>query len=216
MCGSCSFNLTVKSAATQAPAVSVYVEEILKIGYKYKMPSMSKILKFRIWDNQTKHFIQNTASLHCESNWSIDAFSGGIINFVRSIDGDYGSEVYTADFNPNYYADGLDVVKENRYILSQCTGLKDRHGKEVHEGDLISFNYQSGTDDSQNSVEAPSSLQKSQIGKIFIGRVVRDSRTTNLTLEVLEPCGITHYPLVYAGGENAEIIGNVFEKSFLH
>lgn len=183
------------------------------MGYKYKVSSTPKILKFRIWDNQAKRFIQNTASLHCESNWSIDAFSGELINFVRSIDGDYGSEVYTADFNPNYYADGLDVVKESRYILSQCTGIKDRRGNEVHEGDLISFNNQSGIEDSQGLGETSSSLQKSQIGKIFVGRVVRDSQTTNLTLEVVEPCGIAHYPLAYAGGENAEIIGNVFEKS---
>lgn len=173
---------------------------------------MGKTTKFRIWDKQAQRFIHNDGSLHCESNWSIDAFSGEIVNFVRAIDGDHGSDTYTADFNPNYYADGLDVVKENRYILSQNTGLEDKHANGVYEGDLISFTYHIGDSAWQDMDKEEAEYQKSQIGKNFVGRIVKDYLTTNLTLEVIEPCGIAHYPLAYAGGEKAEIIGNVFEK----
>jgi hypothetical protein len=172
---------------------------------------MEKTTKFRIWDKQNKCFVHNDNSLHCESNWSVDAFTGNIVNFVRAIDGDYGSEVYTADFNPDYYADGLDIVKENRYVLCKYTGLKDKKENEVYEGDLIGFTYHVGDHAWQDMDKEEADHQKSQIGEHFVGRITKDSLTTNLVLEVIEPCGLTYYPLAYAGGERAEIIGNMFE-----
>lgn len=165
---------------------------------------MSNPIKFRIWDRQAKRFAQNDGSLHCQSNWSIDAFSGEIFDFVRAIDGDYGSEVYTRDANPNFYAQGIDIIKDSRFVLSQFTGLRDCKEVEVFEGDIIQFKARPSKIDEKDNYQ-------DQVEVTYIGRVVRDQTTTNLCLEVVEPCGLSFFPLAYAGGSKAEIIGNVHQ-----
>jgi hypothetical protein len=167
---------------------------------------MGNTIKFRIWDRQNNRFVENDASLHCESNWSIDAFSGEIVNYVRAIDGDHGSEIYSADFNPKFYASGMEIIKEVRYVLSAFTGLKDKNDNEVYEGDILKFSQ-------------PPDIKLTSKGDTLkeqaLGRVIRDNLTTNLVLEVIEPCGPSYYPLSYASGKNAEVIGNIFEKNSL-
>lgn len=80
------------------------------------------------------------------------------------------------------------------------------HSKEVYEGDLIAFTCRGGLRGGPHG-----EYKRLDPSNTLIGRVARDSLTANLTLEVLEPCGVTHLPLAYAHGENAKIIGNIFE-----
>jgi uncharacterized phage protein (TIGR01671 family) len=108
---------------------------------------MSRTIKFRIWDKESKGFIKNGASLHCFSNWSIDAFSGKIIDYVGMIDGDKESS-YISSPNPDWYADGLNFIKEERYVLQQFTGMLDRTRKEIYEGDIVKIKcYEDWNDD---------------------------------------------------------------------
>jgi uncharacterized phage protein (TIGR01671 family) len=72
---------------------------------------MSREIKFRAWDKERKQIFP--VSLMDFSQWWVDCGLNGERNSFRNEETD-------------------------RHILMQYTGLKDRNGKEIYEGDILS------------------------------------------------------------------------------
>jgi hypothetical protein len=91
-------------------------------------------IKFRIWDRQTCHYVENSCSLHCFSNWTIDPFTGKICDWVEDSQG-----FATKSADPGYYFDKTEIIKGKRYFAEQWIGEVDKKGVEIYEGDIVEY-----------------------------------------------------------------------------
>ncbi len=137
--------------------------------------------KFRVWSKKRNGWLTpEDSSLHCSSNWMMDIFSGEIIDFTQ-----VGDE-YHPDPEPKYFFEKGNIVNESPFVVQQWTGMVDKQGVDVYDGDIVKYTISN---------------------KTYVDRI----RWENFGwyLESLSEVGGL-YPLCSA--YNLQIIGNIFEN----
>lgn len=97
------------------------------------------------------------------------------------------------------FPSGDDVLIDERYfILMQFTGLKDKNGKDIYEGDIVRF------------YPYELSKQKHKRGLLIKGKIVfnDNSQFCIRYVDMFEPEGETDYLF----RKECEVIGNIYEN----
>lgn len=125
-------------------------------------------LKFRAWD-KTKEIFTNYQIVD-DMLYFMDKFTG----------------VWKRDDN------------QDRFVLMQSTGFKDKNGKEIFEGDIVNCGYlfNGSPFDELDEYEE----EKGVVKFLNCGFNIKFKNDTNLFIDIMESC------------EDIEIIGNIYEN----
>ena len=142
---------------------------------------MNKIPNYRVWHKIEKRFVD-----------------------LRSIDFEQDSISYDCYREANYY----DVAKFDEIVFQQSTGLKDKNGKEIFEGDIVNVKRFF----TRPYIKDGKIDYKTIDGELETGQVIWWKFQATFLVEYK---GYDEYGDLLCSSVGCEVIGNIFENSEL-
>jgi uncharacterized phage protein (TIGR01671 family) len=143
-------------------------------------------IKFRVWSKNDKKFLEDYHYPIGHSAIWLEMLSGRVLHIEPNCTYDTECELETKDLNE--LLKGIEVM--------QYTGLKDKNGKEIYEGDVISF--------------IDMSTETSIINKAVI--VFDESQSALRPQEIKKNYRGGHYYVHWNMIKDIQVIGNIYEN----
>ena len=135
---------------------------------------MSRELKFRVWSYRLKRFLS-------KEEYYLD-FDGNL---------------YFDDYGDGHEVNTLRKVSKENYTVKQFTGIFDKNGKEIYEGDIVNFKDYNSIDDFTIDVNLVCIYSIYNAWYSFVVDVENEHDEGYYWMEIKEKC---------------EVVGNIFEK----